>query len=217
MASESAPRLGPRLRIRSRPNTALTTVRNCQGLSLNDMRMAVMAGARPPIQGGWNQEWVDIMRSCWASEALKRPTFAVIEQLLGRMMAQRQPAPGPQVNLPEASAVQQLVQQAAGASEAPGFVQQQQQHAGGGAGRGMTPGAQAFGISSPQPRVMHTQTLHTQEHPLQSQQMHHQQQHMPSPGMQQVQQQLAGTKLSPGIKTMAGSQYGGIVHDMEEM
>ena len=176
------------------------------------MKMAVMAGARPPIQAGWNQEWVDIMRSCWAPEPAKRPTFAVIEQLLGRMIPPRQPSPSSQLTHPEAGAVQQMVQQAASAaSGAPGSAQQQIQ---GAAGR-VKQGAQ-LGILSPPPRGMQTQGLPSQDH-TQPLQPRHPEQQMSQPDMQQVQQQLAGTKLSPGIKTMAGSQFGGIVHDMEEM
>ena len=36
-----------------------------EGLSLNEMKMAVLAGARPSVKPGWNKEWVDLMRSCW--------------------------------------------------------------------------------------------------------------------------------------------------------
>ena len=128
-----------------------------QGLSLHDMRMAVVAGARPPIQADWNHEWVDIMRSCWAGEASKRPTFSIVEQLLGRMIPQRQNAPGAQ-GIPEAGVVQQLVQQATSAAAgSPGFSQPpppQQQQLQGAAGRGMMPSAQSPGIPVPQPRAM---------------------------------------------------------------
>jgi hypothetical protein len=187
------------------------------------MKMAVVAGARPPIQAEWNREWVEIMRSCWAGEASKRPTFALVEQLLGRMMPQRQYAPGAQ-GIPEAGVVQQLVQQAASsAAGSPGFSQppppQQQQK--------QLQGAAARGAPSPmpQPRGMPVQNLQDMQqqratppppHQQQTVQqppppMHQPQQHAPQPGLQPQ------AKLSPGIKTIAGSQYGGIVHDMEEM
>ena len=61
-----------------------------EGLSLNEMKMAVLAGARPSVKPGWNKEWVDLMRSCWAPEPTKRPPFAVVEQILSQMMPTQQ-------------------------------------------------------------------------------------------------------------------------------
>jgi hypothetical protein len=206
------------------------------------MKMAVLAGARPPINPAWHAQWVDIMRACWSLDAAKRPTFAALEEMLSRLVEQhatgsaQQSAP---VAHPDASTVHQLVQQAANAMPptvmaSPMPQQQQPQMAA--ALRQMhapTPPGGQYPLAMHSPRgVPPTQMAPPpQNSPHPSQQAKqpatpgsslpaaaHQHPQQPSPpGVRQVTQQVAGTKLSPGMKTMAGPQFGGIVHDMEEM
>jgi serine/threonine protein kinase len=79
-----------------------------EGLSLNEMKSAVLAGARPSIKAGWSKEWTDIMRSCWAQDPSKRPTFVTLDQMLTQM----QPSQRMQFSAPDADAVAHMVQQA---------------------------------------------------------------------------------------------------------
>eukprot|EP00288_Rhodomonas_lens_P014123 CAMPEP_0177703822 /NCGR_PEP_ID=MMETSP0484_2-20121128/7875_1 /TAXON_ID=354590 /ORGANISM="Rhodomonas lens, Strain RHODO" /LENGTH=619 /DNA_ID=CAMNT_0019215199 /DNA_START=233 /DNA_END=2089 /DNA_ORIENTATION=- len=62
-----------------------------QELSLSDMRLAVVAGARPPIQPAWPEELAELLRGCWAPDPAARPHFAQVVQKLERLLAQLSP------------------------------------------------------------------------------------------------------------------------------
>ena len=233
-----------------------------QGLSLSDMKLAVMAGARPPIKAGWGKEWVDLMRGCWSADSSKRPSFQVLQDTLTRMLP-KAAATGAPILIPDASMVQQMVLQAASAGAAvssPLFHQNEHARSPPGAqsssglssprgmqgGGGMGAGGMKAGMlspphyaakdypamSSPGVRGLQQQHMQQQHVAMRQQHTHHVQQqpntqnHHPhrhaqhqEEQQQQITQQVAGGKTSPGtqLKTMARSQFGGIVQDMEEM
>jgi len=231
------------------------------------MKLAVMAGARPPIKAGWGKEWVDLMRGCWSADSSKRPSFQVLQDTLTRMLP-KAAATGAPILIPDASMVQQMVLQAASAGAAvssPLFHQNEHARSPPGAqsssglssprgmqgGGGMGAGGMKAGMVSPphyaakdypamsSPGVRGLQQQHMQQQHMQQQHVamrqqhtHHVQQqpntqnHHPhrhaqhqEEQQQQITQQVAGGKTSPGtqLKTMARSQFGGIVQDMEEM
>eukprot|EP00903_Cladosiphon_okamuranus_P011855 g11137.t1 len=58
-----------------------------EGMGRNRFFSEVIRGShRPPINKKWPKAWSDLMQSCWAEDPAKRPSFAIVDDLLQGML-----------------------------------------------------------------------------------------------------------------------------------
>ncbi|EKX37641.1 hypothetical protein GUITHDRAFT_154940 [Guillardia theta CCMP2712] len=59
-----------------------------EGISLEEMKSAVIAGKRLPVRPTWNRDLVMMMISCWEPEGQRRPTFSALIARISALIAE---------------------------------------------------------------------------------------------------------------------------------